>query len=225
MSTVLLYCNDDKQYAELTRIFEEKGFQIKRALSCEELNRFSETDLPELLFLDFTFIPNKEIQEVSLTCRSINIPSLALFSTEVLTNYAQLIEADDFLVAPPDTSELTFRIRNLLWHSNGHSNLNPIRIGGLVINQEKYEVLLDREKISLTFKEYELLRLMASSPGRVFTREGLLSQLWGYDYFGGTRTVDVHIRRLRSKIENTRHSFIETVWNVGYRFVENSGSR
>ncbi len=225
MSTVLLYCNNDKQFAELTRVFEEKGFQIKRALSCEELNRFSETEHPALLFLDFTLTPNREIQKISLTCQNINIPSLALFSTEVLTNYTQLIEADDFLVAPPDSTELTFRIRNLLWNSNGHSNLNHIQIGGLVINQEKYEVLLDHEKISLTFKEYELLRLMASSPGRVFTREGLLSQIWGYDYFGGTRTVDVHIRRLRSKIENSRHSFIETVWNVGYRFVENSGAR
>ena len=225
MSTVLLYCNNDKQFAELTRVFEEKGFQIKRALSCEELNRFSETAHPALLFLDFTLTPNREIQKISLTCQNINIPSLALFSTEVLTNYTQLIEADDFLVAPPDSTELTFRIRNLLWNSNGHSNLNHIQIGGLVINQEKYEVLLDHEKISLTFKEYELLRLMASSPGRVFTREGLLSQIWGYDYFGGTRTVDVHIRRLRSKIENSRHSFIETVWNVGYRFVENSGAR
>ena len=225
MSTVLLYCNNDKQFAELTRVFEEKGFQIKRALSCEELNRFSETEHPALLFLDFTLTPNREIQKISLTCQNINIPSVALFSTEVLTNYTQLIEADDFLVAPPDSTELTFRIRNLLWNSNGHSNLNHIQIGGLVINQEKYEVLLDHEKISLTFKEYELLRLMASSPGRVFTREGLLSQIWGYDYFGGTRTVDVHIRRLRSKIENSRHSFIETVWNVGYRFVENSGAR
>ena len=136
MSTVLLYCNNDKQFAELTRVFEEKGFQIKRALSCEELNRFSETEHPALLFLDFTLTPNREIQKISLTCQNINIPSLALFSTEVLTNYTQLIEADDFLVAPPDSTELTFRIRNLLWNSNGHSNLNHIQIGGLVINQE-----------------------------------------------------------------------------------------
>ena len=72
--------------------------------------------------------------------------------------------------------------------------------------------------MSLRFKEYELLRLLSSNPGRVYTREALRSQIWGYEYFGGTRTVDVHIRRLRSKIEDADNSFIETIWNVGYRF-------
>ena len=72
--------------------------------------------------------------------------------------------------------------------------------------------------MNLTFKQYQLLCLLASNPGRVFTREALLNQIWEYDYYGGTRTVDVHIRRLRSKIYDVEHRFIETVWNVGYRF-------
>ena len=224
MSKVLLYCRNDQYYGELCRILEEKFFQIDRAVSFEELHLSFGTKQPELLLLDFTSIPLMEIQEVFSNCRNTHIPSLAIFSTEVLTNYNTIIESTDFLIAPLNPAELNFRIRNLLWRSNGHSKLNPIQVNGLVINQEKFEVLLDNEKISLTFKEYELLRLMASSPGRVFTREGLLSQIWGYDYFGGTRTVDVHIRRLRSKVENGRHSFIETVWNVGYRFMENSAA-
>lgn len=74
------------------------------------------------------------------------------------------------------------------------------------------------KRISLRYKEYELLLLMASNPGRVFSRDTLLNQIWGYEYLGGTRTVDVHIRRLRSKIEDADHTFIETVWQVGYRF-------
>ena len=73
-------------------------------------------------------------------------------------------------------------------------------------------------KVLLTFKEYELLKLLASTPGRVYSRDKLLDQVWGYQYFGGTRTVDVHVRRLRSKIEDASHTFIETVRNVGYRF-------
>ena len=78
------------------------------------------------------------------------------------------------------------------------------------------------ERINLRFKEYELLLLLASNPGRVYDRASLLNQIWGYDYFGGTRTVDVHIRRLRSKIEILPETeYIETIWNVGYRFVEN----
>ena len=76
------------------------------------------------------------------------------------------------------------------------------------------------DRVSLTFKEYELLKLLAENPGRVFSRYALLNQIWGYEYFGGTRTVDVHIRRLRSKIEDAEHNFIETIWNVGYRFRE-----
>ena len=77
---------------------------------------------------------------------------------------------------------------------------------------------MDGRRVSLRFKEYELLLLMAANPGRVYSREVLLNRIWGYEYLGGTRTVDVHIRRLRSKIEDTGHRFIETVWQVGYRF-------
>lgn len=79
-------------------------------------------------------------------------------------------------------------------------------------------MLLRGRRITLRFKEYEFLRLLATNPGRVYTGEIFLRQIWGYDYFGGTRTVGVHVRRLRSKIENGVDSFIETIWNVGYRF-------
>ena len=78
--------------------------------------------------------------------------------------------------------------------------------------------------VELTFKEYELLKLLASNSGRVYSREALLDQIWGYDYYGGDRTVDVHVRRLRSKIEDSTHTFIETVRNIGYRFKKTPGN-
>ena len=84
-----------------------------------------------------------------------------------------------------------------------------------------YEVKLNEKIINLTFKELELLKLLASNPGRVFSRENLLKNIWDYDYYGGTRTVDVHVRRLRTKIEDHKYNFIETIWNVGYKFNEN----
>ncbi len=94
-----------------------------------------------------------------------------------------------------------------------------IRHGSLSIDLERYKVTIDGDVVDLTFKEYELLRFLASNPGKPYTREALLNQVWGYDYYGGSRTVDVHVRRIRSKIE--RHEqFIDTVRNVGYRFVE-----
>ena len=94
-----------------------------------------------------------------------------------------------------------------------------LRAGDMVIDLDRYEVSSRGRRIVLTYKEYQLLCLLASYPGKVYTREALLREIWGYDYFGGTRTVDVHIRRLRSKIENDIDvKYIETIWNVGYRF-------
>jgi len=123
----------------------------------------------------------------------------------------------DFCLPPHDVNEIFLRIINVMTKST-QSERELITIGPLTINQESYEVTLDGEKIDLTFKEYELLKYLAVKPGRVFSRESLLHSVWEYDYYGGTRTVDVHIRRLRSKINNIKYNFIETVWNVGYRF-------
>ena len=97
-----------------------------------------------------------------------------------------------------------------------------IKDGDLVIDLAKYEVSVGGRPVLLTFREYELLKFMTSNRGRVFTREALLTKVWGYDYFGGDRTVDVHIRRLRSKIEDSHHTFIETVRSIGYRFIKES---
>jgi len=94
-----------------------------------------------------------------------------------------------------------------------------IKAGDLIIDVSRYEVTLSGSKLELTFKEYELLKFLASNKGRVYSRDQLLDKIWGYDYYGGTRTVDVHIRRLRSKIEDRRHAFIETVRNIGYKFI------
>jgi two-component system alkaline phosphatase synthesis response regulator PhoP len=97
-----------------------------------------------------------------------------------------------------------------------------VRCGDLVIDLDNCEVTVAGRLITLTFKEYELLRFMAAIPGRVFTRDALLDEVWGHDYFGGDRTVDVHIRRLRSKIEDSTHTFIDTVRNIGYRFSKDT---
>ena len=123
----------------------------------------------------------------------------------------------DFCLPPHDVNEIFLRLINITGKS-GNENKQLIISGPLIIDQESYEVTLDGEKVDLTFKEYELLRYLAAKPGRVFSRESLLHSVWEYDYYGGTRTVDVHVRRLRSKINDIRYNFIETVWNVGYRF-------
>ena len=146
-------------------------------------------------------------------------PVLGLVPTAEPDSLALLNEVDDFVLPPYRVAEIALRVGILLKRFSPIEADEIIRCGSLVIDVARYEVTLDGGRLDLTFKEYELLRFLASSPGNVFTRDVLLNKVWGYDYFGGTRTVDVHIRRLRSKIEAT-NSFIETVRNVGYRFKQ-----
>ena len=125
---------------------------------------------------------------------------------------------DECIVSPINRDELVARLKQAIFRVKGTASREVLKVGELVIDLEKYDVTMSGRRISLTYKEFQLLVLLASNPGRVYTRDVLLSQVWGYAYLGGTRTVDVHIRRLRSKIEDPDHSFIETIWNVGYRF-------
>ncbi len=109
-------------------------------------------------------------------------------------------------------------MRRLLAQHGPIESDDVLRQGALAIDTAGYRVYVDGALVELTFKEYELLRFLAMHPGRVYSREALLDKVWGYDYFGGARTVDVHIRRIRSKIERDAFTFIETVRSVGYRF-------
>ena len=124
----------------------------------------------------------------------------------------------DFCFPPFRAEEFAVRIGLLIARSGGNDSDNVVQQGEIRIDLERYEVTVSGKKVDLTFKEYELLRVLASNPGHVYSREALLQTVWAFDYYGGTRTVDVHIRRLRSKIYDVEHRFIETVWNVGYRF-------
>ncbi len=144
-------------------------------------------------------------------------PVIALMDPDRLSSLDPGLGLDDFLVTTASPQELSLRVRRALWRRTGRDSKNTIRSGDLEINLASYTVHLDGRPVDLTYKEYELLRFLASNAGRVFKREALLNQVWGYDFYGGARTVDVHIRRLRSKIED-HDTFIETVRNVGYRF-------
>ncbi len=147
------------------------------------------------------------------------VASLAIVAPSQLSAMTASLQLDDFIMTPVDEDELRLRLSRLVWEQTGADDANVIRHGPLVIDLERYKVTIDGEVVDLTYKEYELLRFLASNPGKPFTREALLNQVWGYDYYGGSRTVDVHVRRIRAKVES-REMFIDTVRNVGYRFVE-----
>ena len=125
---------------------------------------------------------------------------------------------DDFILAGAPAEELSARIRHVLYRRHGVDARNILKCGDLLMDLANYTVHISGRPVELTYKEYELLRFLATNRGRVFTREALLNRVWGYDFYGGARTVDVHIRRLRAKIEDRHAPFIETVRNVGYRF-------
>lgn len=143
-------------------------------------------------------------------------PLLVVVAPDLVAAAASHTAVDDFwTVGAPDT-EFQARVQRLI-------RLHPdsgevLRRGDLAINTANCEVSLGGRLIELTFKEYSLLKFLASNPGRVHSRDVLLNKVWGYDYYGGDRTVDVHVRRLRSKIEDASHEFIDTVRNMGYRF-------
>lgn len=128
---------------------------------------------------------------------------------------------DDFCVVPAHPAELEARIKHLLASETG-LDLPPelIQYDRLELNLETYQAAIDGRPLDLTYMEYELLKFLASNPGRVFTREILLSRVWGYEYYGGARTVDVHIRRLRAKLGEEHAGLIQTVRSVGYKFGE-----
>jgi DNA-binding response OmpR family regulator len=177
---------------------------------------------PGLLLLDANEATiGSEIWELAQRTRQERqIPIIALMPREKLNGFDFSTGIDDFVVKPWEATEVITRIKRILKQKESMEGEDIIRCGDLVIDSAKCEVSLSGKPIILTFKEYQLLKFLASNKGKVFTRDVLLDKVWGWDYYGGDRTVDVHIRRLRSKIEDSIHTFIETVRNIGYKFKE-----
>ena len=151
------------------------------------------------------------------------LPILLLLEPDRLGVIRTPSEADDILVKPVREEELLYRVRNLC-HRTTHEveGGRTLKSKGLTLDESRYEIRLDGELIDLTYREFELLKHLINNPERVFDREQLLNLVWGIDYLGGPRTVDVHIRRIRAKIEVKGYSFISTVRGVGYKFIGES---
>jgi len=197
---------------------EDDGYIFSFSQNPEDIDTINLEDLPNLLIVELAIIPKEERAAFAQRCKKVGIPVLTLISKDDYSTFDPFMEVEDFIFSPFNATELNSRIKRTLWRTGNWDSGQFIRTGDIVIDQERYEVSVAGRKIILTFKEYQLLCLLAAIPGRVYTREILLNRIWEYDYFGGTRTVDVHIRRLRSKVEDANHIFIETVRNVGYRF-------
>jgi DNA-binding response OmpR family regulator len=153
----------------------------------------------------------------------INVPLILICTEGGLAGVTSDWGIDEFLLDTVGPAELEARLRLAsarLHDSDPSAAADEIRAGALVVDESAYTAKLRDRSLDLTYKEFELLKHLAQHPGRVFSRAQLLQEVWGYDYYGGTRTVDVHVRRLRAKLGPEHESLIGTVRNVGYRFVE-----
>ncbi|MHB8191467.1 MAG: winged helix-turn-helix domain-containing protein [Ferrimicrobium sp.] len=170
-----------------------------------------------------------DLESAIAACRQLRRSSGAVSPILLLVDRHQVRELilrealfDDFAVTPFDPVELGVRVASLLARTGNEDSHSVVTYGPLSLDINTYQAFLEGHPIDLTYMEYELLKFLASHPGTVFSRETLLSRVWGYEYYGGARTVDVHIRRLRSKLGERHDALIQTVRSVGYRLGQSS---
>jgi len=169
----------------------------------------------DILLVELGDQPIRRLREVTRIVEEIGLPVILVVSLDQLALIESTSGISDFITTPVDPLELRLRVHRL---TKEEPTDDLVVFKDLELNTLNYQATLASNPIDLTFMEYELLRFLAENPIRVWSREQLLSKVWGYDYYGGARTVDVHIRRLRSKLGEERASWITTVRSVGYRF-------
>ncbi len=224
MSKKALVVEDDGNIAELLRLYLEKdGFEVFCAADGGQGVEMAAEVVPDVLLLDI-MLPVKDGWQVCREVRSFSkAPILMLTARGETSDKIAGLEmgADDYITKPFEVKELLARIHAVMRRSAGTEEPRARRLefDKLVINLDSYELVVDGVKVDTPPKEMELLFHLASTPNRVYTRNQLLDEVWGFDYFGDSRTVDVHIKRLREKLEGVSDQWrLKTVWGVGYKF-------
>ena len=226
----ILIVDDDENIAELISLYLVKEcFDTEIAADGEEaLEKFKQYQ-PQLILLDI-MLPGMDGYDVCREIRkSSNVPIIMLSAKgEVFDKVLGLkIGADDYMIKPFDSNELVARVQAVLRRVQQNEGVaepqteelsDCVKYDGLTVNLNSYSVIYNGSVIDMPPKEMELLYFLANSPNQVFTREQLLDQIWGYDYIGDTRTVDVHVKRIREKIKDGSNWSIATVWGIGYKF-------
>ena len=224
MKTKIMVVDDDPNIRELVRLYLEKeGFEVTCAERGDEAVKMFRASPPNLMLLD-VMLPGMDGWQVCREVRKIsNIPIIMLTAKDETFDKVLGLElgADDYIVKPFDMKELVARIKAVIRRFQvAEAPEKELVFPGLTINISQYTVTYMGKPLEMPPREIELLYFLASHPGMVFTREQLLEQVWGYDYFGESRTVDVHVKRLREKLSGGEELGwqIKTVWGVGYKF-------
>lgn len=222
----ILIVDDDANIAELISLYLTKEFyEVQIVEDGEQALQVFDTFKPNLILLDL-MLPGMDGYQV---CREIrtrsNTPIIMLSAKGEIFDKVLGLElgADDYMIKPFDSKELVARVKAVLRRFQpAKSDITPssklVQYPDLIINQTNYSVIYRGQTVDMPPKELELLYFLASSPNQVFTREQLLDHIWGYEYIGDTRTVDVHIKRLREKIKDHEAWRLATVWGIGYKF-------
>lgn len=225
MDTKILVIEDDITLSESIRNhFETEGYDVKVAADGSEGISFFKMYDPDIIVLDIT-LPKKDGWQVCREIRETSSKPIIMISTkgDVFDKVLGLeLGADDYMVKPIDNKELSARIKAVLRRCKSQvpqADDEVIRFENIEISLQKYELKLRGKSVDIPPKELELLYFLASNYNRVFTRDQLLDKVWGFDYLGDSRTVDVHIKRLREKLDGASEKWIiKTVWGVGYKF-------
>ena len=223
MSKRALIVEDDGNIAELLRLYLGKdGFEVMIAPDGGKAESSFDLFQPDVVLLDI-MLPIKDGWQI---CRDIrkksSVPIIMLTAKGETNDKVSGLEmgADDYVTKPFEVKELIARVHAVMRRKDGETAMEKkLEFDKLTINLDSYELIVDGKKIDTPPKEMELLFHLASSPNRVFTRNQLLDEVWGFDYFGDSRTVDVHVKRLREKLEGVSDKWnLKTVWGVGYKF-------
>lgn len=225
MATGILVIDDDLNICEMLRIyFENEGYEVKTANDGVEGISFFKLYEPDLVLLDI-MLPKKDGWQVCREIREISSKPVIMITAkgDVFDKVLGLeLGADDFVVKPFDMKELSARVKAVLRRYSSRDNKNDdevLKFDNIEVSLQKYELKIKGKSVDIPPKELELLYFLASNYNRVFTRDQLLDKVWGFDYLGDSRTVDVHIKRLREKLEGVSDKWIlKTVWGVGYKF-------
>ena len=223
MARNILGVEDDRNISDLIRMYMEKeGVEVRSAYDGGKAIEEFEKQAPDLVLLDI-MLPVMDGWAVCSKIRETSkVPIIMLTAKSEVNDRITGLEmgADDYIVKPFEMKELMARINAVLRRSEiPDDTKKKLVFDKLIINLDSYELIVDGKKVDTPPKELELLYHLASTPNRVYTRNQLLDEVWGFDYFGDSRTVDVHIKRLREKVENVSDQWaLKTVWGVGYKF-------
>ena len=220
----ILIVDDDIHIAQLMDLYVSKeGYETRKAYSGPDALKENDSFGPDLILLD-VMLPGLDGYKVLGEIRKTsNVPVIMITAKGETFDKVLGLElgADDYIVKPFDPKELVARVKAVLRRYTSVSKKGSImEFDGLLIDHESYEVIYHGKKLDMPPKEFELLGFIASNPNRVFTRDTLLDKIWGYEYVGDTRTVDVHIKRIREKFDKEDSWNIRTVYGVGYKFEE-----